>query len=67
MTDSIKAALIINEQCMDIKGLIIHQGEGIILLENTTVNIVAGELSEELLQELQPQKEVTKPKRSHAP
>lgn len=67
MTDSIKAALIINEKCLDIKGLILVNGEGIILLEDPTVNIVAGELSPELLRELQLQKGVIKLKLTHAP
>ena len=67
MTDSIKAALIIGEQCLDIKGSLMVNGEGFIILEDPTVNIVAGELSEELLQQLQPQKGVINLKLTHAP
>ena len=67
MTDSVKAALILEEKCLDIKGLILVNGEGIILLEDPTVNIVAGVLSQELLQELQLQKEVISLKLTHVP
>lgn len=67
MTDCIKAALIINEKCLDIKGLILVDGEGIILLQDPTVNIIAGELSQELLRELQLQKGVIKLKPTPAP
>lgn len=65
MNDSIKAALILGEKCLDIKGIILQQGEGIILLDDHTVNIVAGELSDELLQELLLQRGVIK--RKHTP
>ena len=61
---SIKAALIINEQCLDVKAIILKQGEGYILLQEP-MDMVAGELSDELLQELLQQKEATKRKRSH--
>ena len=67
MIEKFKAALIINEKCLDIKGLIRVQGEGIILLEDPTINIVAGELSQELLQELQLQKEAINLKLTHVP
>lgn len=67
MTDCIKAALIINDKCLDIKGLLLVNGEGIILLEDTTESIIAGELSEELLRELQLQKGVIKLKLTPAP
>lgn len=44
---------------MDIKGLMLVDGEGLIILEDP-INIAAGELSDELLHLLQPRKEATK-------
>lgn len=44
MTDCVKACLIINEECLDIKGLILEEGKGIIALDDTTVHINAGEV-----------------------
>ena len=66
MTDSIKVALIIGEKCLDVKGLALIQGEGYIILQDS-IDIVAGELSQDLLQELELQRRVPKLKRSHVP
>lgn len=62
---TIKAALIINDQCLDLKAIILKQGEGIILLQEP-MDMVAGELSDEQLQELLQPREATKRKHSHA-
>lgn len=65
MTDSIKAALIINDKCLDIEGLILEEGKGFIALREP-MDLVAGELSAELLQALQLPKEATRRKHTHA-
>lgn len=64
--ESIRAALILNDKCLDLKGILLIKGVGLILLEDP-ISIAAGAPSEELLAELEQLNAQTKLKPSHAP
>lgn len=52
MTDCVKAALVINEECLDIKGVFIQDGKVIALLDDHTQSIFAGDLQQRELLDL---------------